>query len=248
MTSPEITNAMVEAAALAYAKACGKCNRRGIRAALSAALAAGAPGVTLSDAQIKHMAERFLRWKLPENFRPDGGVSFERDYNQNTPWPARHEPTGTNLFDYNQAKDMVRFMADGLPGSEPAPSALVAEPGEPVAWRFRWRYPKPTEYLTHTTWVETGSAIVAQEREREGYEVEPLYLAAPSASQEALREDDYALLTAAKKVMDGLNARIDAASAEGRPVPLFHGIADLHDAINAADAALAQSAPVKAGG
>ena len=57
MTSPEITDAMVEAAALAYAKACGKCNRRGIRSALSAALAQSAAPVqpvvrgTLADAE-----------------------------------------------------------------------------------------------------------------------------------------------------------------------------------------------------
>lgn len=71
--------------------------------------------MTINDAQIKHMVSRFLQWKLPENFNPDAGISFERDYNQNTPWPAQHKPVGTNLFDAQQAKAMVRHMLDGLP-------------------------------------------------------------------------------------------------------------------------------------
>jgi hypothetical protein len=32
----------------------------------------------MTDAQIKHMTERFLGWKLPENFNPDGGISAAR--------------------------------------------------------------------------------------------------------------------------------------------------------------------------
>lgn len=61
----------------------------------------------MNEAQIKHMTEQFLRWKLPENFAPDGGISFEKTPN--------HEPSGTNLFDYTQANAMVRHMLDGLP-------------------------------------------------------------------------------------------------------------------------------------
>lgn len=30
-----------------------------------------------TEAQIKHMVERFLNWRLPENFNPDAGISFE---------------------------------------------------------------------------------------------------------------------------------------------------------------------------
>lgn len=39
------------------------------------------------------------------------------------------------------------------------------------------------------------------------------------------------LLRAANKVLAGLNARIDEASASGSPVPVFDGIAQLHAAI-----------------
>ena len=68
---------------------------------------------------IKHMVMRFLQWPLPDAFAPDAGISFEPEYNvewnekQGLP-PARHKPTGTNLFDYQQAEQMVRFMVDGL--------------------------------------------------------------------------------------------------------------------------------------
>ncbi len=78
----------------------------------------------MTDEQIKHMAERFLCWKLPEDFHPDAGISFEREYNvewmarQGKP-PMRHEPIGTNLFNYRQAVEMVRHMLQGLPKQEP---------------------------------------------------------------------------------------------------------------------------------
>ena len=70
---------------------------------------------TLTDGQIKAMTERFLGWKLPENFNPDGGIKFEPVGNEGTEFEYRNEPTGTNLFDYTQAEAMVRHMVDGLP-------------------------------------------------------------------------------------------------------------------------------------
>jgi hypothetical protein len=66
----------------------------------------------MTDDQIKHMTERFLSWRLPENFNPDGGVSVKRpNYAPDVPWHL----TGTNLFDYEQTKAMVRYMVDDLP-------------------------------------------------------------------------------------------------------------------------------------
>lgn len=74
----------------------------------------------MTDAQIKHMVDRFLEWRLPENFRPDGGITFQPEFNvefnasRGKP-PNRHEPYGTNLFDATQADAMVRHMLEGLP-------------------------------------------------------------------------------------------------------------------------------------
>lgn len=69
----------------------------------------------MTDEQIRHMAEQFLRWKLPEDFNPDCGITFAPTYRNGTPQGGKHEPVGTNLFDYGQAKAMVLHMLDGLP-------------------------------------------------------------------------------------------------------------------------------------
>lgn len=71
----------------------------------------------MTEAQIKHMVDRFLNWKLPENFDPDGGVSFKRTYNEHTAHPMKHEPVGTNLLNAVQADAMVRHMLADLPKS-----------------------------------------------------------------------------------------------------------------------------------
>lgn len=76
----------------------------------------------MTDEQIKTMVNRFLAWRLPENFCPDAGISFKPTFND-TPEimaalgrtePMYHNPTGTNLFDYTQAEAMVRHMIEGI--------------------------------------------------------------------------------------------------------------------------------------
>lgn len=74
----------------------------------------------MTDAKIKHMVDRFLGWRLPENFNPDAGISFQKTFNENTPYPMKHEPTGTNLFDASQAEEMIRYML-----AEPAATQLI---------------------------------------------------------------------------------------------------------------------------
>lgn len=72
----------------------------------------------MTEEQIKYMANRFLAWKLPENFNPDGGISFKRTFNEHTAHPMKHEPSGTNLLGADQAEAMVRNMIEGLPSSD----------------------------------------------------------------------------------------------------------------------------------
>lgn len=69
----------------------------------------------MTDEQIKYMVDRFLAWKLPENFNPDAGISFKKNFNEHTAHPMKHQPTGTNLFDARQADAMVRYMLSGIP-------------------------------------------------------------------------------------------------------------------------------------
>lgn len=79
--------------------------------ALSTAQPVAPERTGLEAAQVKHMVERFLCWRLPENFNPDGGIEFKK----RTPWPDTHHPVGTNLLDATQAEEMVRYMVEGLP-------------------------------------------------------------------------------------------------------------------------------------
>lgn len=66
----------------------------------------------MTEAQIKHMVDRFLGWKLPENFSPDAGISYARP---NYAPSVDATPSGTNLFDAQQADAMVRYMIEGMP-------------------------------------------------------------------------------------------------------------------------------------
>lgn len=79
-----------------------------------------------TKALVEHMAQRFLAWRLPENFNPDAGISFKPTFNDHLPVPMKHNPTGTNLFDYTQAIGMVAYMLEGAP-ADPRIEALAAE-------------------------------------------------------------------------------------------------------------------------
>lgn len=63
----------------------------------------------MTEEKIKHMVDRFLGWKLPANFNPDNGISFDRT----VPHPAC-QPVGTNLLDAQQAEAMVRYLVEGI--------------------------------------------------------------------------------------------------------------------------------------
>lgn len=72
----------------------------------------------MTEDQIKHMVNRFLGFKLPDNFRPDGGISFQALGNEGTEHQYKRQPTGTNVLDATQAEAMVRHMVDGLPSDQ----------------------------------------------------------------------------------------------------------------------------------
>lgn len=59
---------------------------------------------------IKQITNRFLGWKLPDDFSPDAGISFKRDFNEGTKYPMKHEPIGTNLFTAVQTEEMIRYI------------------------------------------------------------------------------------------------------------------------------------------
>lgn len=59
---------------------------------------------------VKTMVDRFLAWKLPADFNPDGGISFDPIGNKNSPYEYRNEPVGTNLLTATQAEAMIRHL------------------------------------------------------------------------------------------------------------------------------------------
>lgn len=70
------------------------------------------------DAGIKNMVDRFLSWKLPKDFNPDAGISFDKGYGEK--WGM---PNGTNLFDATQAEAMIRHLVN-------VPEEEVTQPTE----------------------------------------------------------------------------------------------------------------------
>lgn len=66
----------------------------------------------MTDEQIKWMTDRFLAWHLPDDFLPDGGISFTEPRRSAPGWPI-----GTNLLSATQAEAMVRYMLEDLPAS-----------------------------------------------------------------------------------------------------------------------------------
>ena len=55
------------------------------------------------------LVTRFLCWKLPKGFAPDGGIVFDKHQNHH------FTPTGTNLFTADQAKQMFEYLLEGEP-------------------------------------------------------------------------------------------------------------------------------------
>lgn len=92
----------------------------------------------MTEDQIKHMVNRFLCWHFPENFNPDGGISFRKGRNE-------YMPSGTNLLDATQADAMVREMIDGMP----LPKRGIV-PDRECFWLVE-RNTVPPQYVSHNS-------------------------------------------------------------------------------------------------
>jgi len=55
------------------------------------------------------MVNRFLRWRLPETFAPDGGISF-KPIERHPEWTHDSWPIGTNLFTAPEARAMLEYV------------------------------------------------------------------------------------------------------------------------------------------
>jgi len=81
----------------------------------------------MTDEQIKHMANRFLSWRLPDDFSPDNGISFDPVASKGTKYETRRQPVGTNLFTATQAEAMARFLVEDMPNPHEEAAASTAK-------------------------------------------------------------------------------------------------------------------------
>ena len=105
---------------------------------------------------IDELVNRFLRWKLPKGFSPDGGISFKRipDFPELNKWEY-WKPVGKNLFSAEQAKAMFEYLL--------ADEQAILSQGETVAWRLT-HFDGSYEIVTNESWQKVKKS-------------EPLYLA-----------------------------------------------------------------------
>lgn len=77
---------------------------------------------------IKTMVDRFLGWRLPKDFAPDGGISFK----ESAWWP-----TGTNLLHAGQAKEMFEYVTAATSEMDFGQAIEALKAGKKVA-RLGW--------------------------------------------------------------------------------------------------------------
>lgn len=75
-------------------------------------------------ALIDALVNRFLCWKLPKDFAPDGHISFNK-----TAYAASNWPTGTNLLHAGQAAEMFEHCLQLWQPIETAPKSQETECG-----------------------------------------------------------------------------------------------------------------------
>ena len=78
---------------------------------------------------IDKMVNRFIRWKLPQDFGPDAGVTFNPGHIAPS---SPHWPTGTNLLTADQARQMFEHVTADEPaeGLQPHQQRVVTEKAE----------------------------------------------------------------------------------------------------------------------
>ena len=147
-----VTDEMVKAAFRDLVDQGYEVTMHGVREALSAALAAGAPGVKVKALEWEPvMTARSREDPTPEETGDCEtvcavGVYYIEMYFGSDSYGWRVTLNGTDDIadkdDPEAAKAAAQadYEARILSALEPAPSALVAEPGEPVAWQHRHRF------------------------------------------------------------------------------------------------------------
>ncbi len=75
------------------------------------------PAPSVPDDVIEQAVNRFLSWKLPKDFHPDGGMVFIPTKGRG--YDSPHWPIGTNLLNAQQAREMLRHVLAAAPEAKP---------------------------------------------------------------------------------------------------------------------------------
>jgi hypothetical protein len=62
----------------------------------------------ISEERLRKMVDRFIGWKIPQSFGPDGYITFDREKAK----ASVYWPTGTNLLSCTEAEEMLRYMLE----------------------------------------------------------------------------------------------------------------------------------------
>ena len=129
----------------------------------------------MTEDQIKHLANRFLGWAIPDDFHPDNGVHFDGWIGNKgvEGYEYRRHLTGTNLLNANQAEAMVRHIIEGIPPSgeierlrkhaDAMAGALEGNLDDDECWHDHHGYCQ-AHYVTSPCEVGEGKRILAAYR------------------------------------------------------------------------------------
>ena len=87
------------------------------RAAILTANSITQPAQNVPDDVVEQAVNRFLSWKLPKDFHPDGGMVFIPTKGRG--YDSPHWPVGTNLLNAQQAREMLRYVIAAAPETKP---------------------------------------------------------------------------------------------------------------------------------
>ncbi len=123
---------------------------------------------------IKRAVDSFLGWRLPNTFRPNGGIHFEPVGNKGTPYEFTRRPMGTNLFSGEQAEAMFRACIPREYGSaapDPAPDRLeLCKPTPSILCKLTLEAERLKEIMDVE--VDKLKAKLAEvEKERDGFKL-----------------------------------------------------------------------------
>jgi hypothetical protein len=75
------------------------------------------PAPSVPEDMVDRAVTRFLSWKLPKDFHPDGGIVFIPTKGRG--YDSLHWPYGTNLLNAQQARDMLHHVLAAAPEAKP---------------------------------------------------------------------------------------------------------------------------------